>query len=93
MSSAPLPITTANRPERDLRTWWESTQIWAGLSIVSMWLAVLVVGIFGPDFTATSNSASSDTSSATIPSVVPVAICALLATVAVAHAAFRRPAA
>jgi hypothetical protein len=54
-----------------------------------MWLAVLIVGIFGPDFTATSNSASTST---TVPSVVPVAICALLATVAVAHAAFRRPA-
>jgi hypothetical protein len=91
MSTAPPPITASARPERGARGWWESTQVWAGLSIASMWLAVLVTGIFGPDFTSTSNNASTNTSSLTIPSVVFVALGALLATVSVAHAAFRRP--
>ncbi len=92
MSTAPLPLSAGGRPEHLTRTWWGSTQIWAGLSTVSMWLAVLFVGIFGPDFTTTTNNASTNTTSTTIPSVIPVAICALLATIAVAHAAFRRPA-
>ena len=92
MSTAPLPIAVATRPERGLRAWWESTQIWAGLSIVAMWLSVLVVGIFGPDFTSVSNNASTNTTQTTVPSVIAVAICALLATISVAHAAFRRPA-
>ena len=67
-----------------------SAQIWAGLSIVVMWLAVRAVGIAGADFTTTSHSASGDTTGTTVPSVIAVAICALIATVAVAHAAFRR---
>jgi hypothetical protein len=78
------------RDERDARAWWESTQIWAGLSIVSMWLAVLFVGIFGPDFTTASNNASVNGTQTTVPSVIVVAICALLATIVVTHAAFRR---
>jgi hypothetical protein len=80
----------AYRNQREARAWWESAQLWAGLSIVSMWLAVLFVGIFGPDFTSSSNTASVDGTQTTVPSVIAVAICALLATLAVAHAALRR---
>src|ERR1700675_3947103 len=78
------------RDEREARAWWESTQIWAGLSIISMWLAGLFVGIFGPDFTSSSNNASVNGTQTTVPSVIVVAICALLATIGVTHAAFRR---
>lgn len=80
----------AYRDERVARAWWDSTQIWAGLSIISMWLAVLFVGIFGPDFTSSSDNASVNGTQTTVPSVIVVAICALLATVAVTYAAFRR---
>ena len=75
---------------RPTRAWWESTQMWAGLSMVSMWVAVIVCGVFGPDLTTSTNNASVNGNTTTIPSVIPVAICALLATIAVAHAAFRR---
>lgn len=78
------------RDERVARAWWESTQIWGGLSIISMWLAVLFVGIFGPDLTSSSNNASVNGTQTTVPSVIVVAICALLATIGVTHAAFRR---
>jgi hypothetical protein len=55
-----------------------------------MWVAVLFVGVFGPDLTSTSNNASANTTATTIPSVIPVAICALFATIAITHATFRR---
>ena len=41
---------SATGETRSSRAWWDSTQIWAGLSIVSMWVAVLFVGVSaGPD--------------------------------------------
>ena len=64
--------------------------MWAGLSIVSMWLAVLVVGVFGPDFKTASDNAAVNGTQTTIPAVILVAVCALIATIAVVHAAFRR---
>ena len=57
---------------------------------MSMWVAVLFVGVFGPDLSSSSNNASVNSNATTVPSVIPVAVCALLATIAVAHAAFRR---
>jgi hypothetical protein len=49
-----------------------------------MWTAVLFVGVFGPDFVS-----SSPTDRTTIPSVVFVAVCAMIGTITVAHAALR----
>ena len=49
-----------------------------------------LVGVFGPDLTTSTSNASVNANATTVPSVIPVAICALLATVALAHAAFRR---
>jgi hypothetical protein len=92
MSSAPLAVTPTGREERTMRAWWESTQVWAGLATVSMWMAVLFDGVFGADLTSTTNNASTNTTTTTVPSVIAVAICALLATIAIAHAAFRRAA-
>jgi hypothetical protein len=60
-------------------------ELWAGLSIVTMWLAVLFDAIFGPDIVSTSASGST-----TVPSAVAVAFFALFATIAVARAGFRR---
>jgi len=55
--------------------------MWAGLAIVVMWLAVLFDALFGPDIVITSGGA---TNSTTIPSAVGVALFAWLATQGVA---------
>ena len=55
--------------------------MWAGLAIAVMWLAVLFDALFGPDMVFTSGGA---TNSTTIPSAVAVALFAWLATKAVA---------
>ncbi len=59
---------------------------WGALSIVSMWLAVLFVGIFGGDMTF-ANSGSGVTS---IPSSVMLALFAVIGTSAVARHVFGR---
>jgi hypothetical protein len=42
-------------PPRDaLPSWRHSRALWAGISIITMWLAVLFVGIFGGDFISSS---------------------------------------
>jgi hypothetical protein len=35
---------------------YHARALWAGLSIISMWLAVLFVGVFGGDFISSSTS-------------------------------------
>ena len=60
--------------------WIEAREMWASLAIVSIWLAVLVTAVFGPDIR--SNDAGGN--STTIPSAVVVALFALFATLAVA---------
>jgi hypothetical protein len=59
---------------------------WATVSIVTMWLAVLFVGIFGGDMTFT-NSSSQVT---VIPSAAAVAFFAAIGTASVAKRAFGR---
>lgn len=66
--------------------WWRLPEIWATLSIAAMWLAVLIVGVYGNDM----RFSGADGSGIAIPSVVVVAICAAAATAAVARRAFRR---
>ena len=36
--------------------WLHARALWAGLSIITMWLAVLFVGVFGSDFVSSSGS-------------------------------------
>jgi hypothetical protein len=58
---------------------------WATVSIVAMWLAVLFDGVFGSDMTF-----SNPPNSSTIPTVVLVALFAVIGTVAVAKRVFGR---
>ena len=60
-------------------------ELWATLAIAFMWLAVLFVGVYGHDFVSTNGSQTT-----TLPSVVFVALFALLGTVAVARHGFGR---
>lgn len=59
--------------------------MWAGLAIVVIWLAVLFDALFGPDMVFISGAGASNT---TIPSAVAVALFAWLATKAVAKYGF-----
>ncbi|HET7051440.1 MAG TPA: hypothetical protein VFI54_24445 [Solirubrobacteraceae bacterium] len=50
MQSAPPERTQASP------SWLHARALWAGLSIITMWLAVLFVGIFGSDFVSSSSN-------------------------------------
>jgi hypothetical protein len=61
-------------------------QFWGALAIVSMWLAVLFVGVYGGDMIFHDSSCSNST----IPSAVAVALFAAIGTSVVAKRAFGR---
>ena len=89
MSSIPVTVgrdepASAAPTRHSNQAWWASTRVWGGASIVAMWVAVLFDGVFGPDFVS-----ASTTSHTTVPSVVFVAVCAMVGTIAVTHAALR----
>jgi hypothetical protein len=63
------------------------TQMWASFAIAVVWLAVLFTALYGPDI-LTKSSGGSD--SATIPSVVMVALFAFLATWVIAKHGYGR---
>jgi hypothetical protein len=80
MTTVPHEAAPAERKS----VWFDARDLWASLAIGVMWLAVLFVGVFGPDFVAHSN----DGSGTTIPSGIGVAFFALFATMAVAKHGF-----
>ena len=59
--------------------------LWAGLSIITMWLAVLFVGVFGGNIV----HAGAAGGSSSVPVVVVVAVVALVATWLLGRVAFK----
>lgn len=60
---------------------------WAALAIAAMWVAVLMIGLWGGDIIS---GASGSSSGSSVPAVVVVAPCALVATIVIARRAFGR---
>ena len=77
-----IPHEQPSSASRSIR--FEGRDVLATVAIVVIWLAVLFVGVFGPDFVGNSN----DGNSATIPSGIFVAFFALFATMSVAKHVF-----
>jgi len=66
----------------------EMPELWASIAIVVIWLAVLFDGVFGPGI-VTHNGVGDVGTGSSVPSVVVVAPCAVLATWLIARHAFR----
>jgi len=85
------PSLSSDHPIRTSRlssSWLHARELWGGLAIISMWLAVLFVGVFGGNVV----SGSPGGSYSSWPVVVVVAVVALLGTVGVGRRAFVAPA-
>jgi hypothetical protein len=87
-AASPQPPASDTAGARGSRSaWLLMRELWPSLAISVMWVAVLLVSLFGPSI-ETSNGAGTNTSS--VPSGVAVGLFAFLASWAVARYAFRR---
>lgn len=82
MTQEPLTEETSRR---DVASRLLVPEFWAALTIVTMWLAVLFVGIFGGNMVFANPPGVT-----TIPSAVAVAVFAAIGTSAMAKRVFRR---
>jgi hypothetical protein len=73
------------RPDASSRAWLHARELWAGLSIITMWLAVLFVGLFGGDIVTSSGYGGSSSS---VPVVVTLLPFVLPATIVAARRGF-----
>jgi hypothetical protein len=87
MTTEPVPVTHLATRDRARPAWLYAVPMWAGVAIVSIWVAVLFVGLFAGDVVSINGTPGAGTST-TVPSVVVVALFALLATVPVARWGF-----
>ena len=87
MSYEPASSPGPSRPSPSSGSWFRAPALWAGLSIVSMWLAVLFVGVFGGDILSNTPGGTSTA----VPVVVVLIPFVLAATVVVARRGFREP--
>ena len=62
-------------------------EMWASLTVTTMWIAVAISAVWGPDFVSSNGSG---TNSTTIPSAIAVAMFAAIGTWAFAKYAFGR---
>ncbi len=82
MTTIPHESTSVGR-----RSFWlEARDLYTTVAIVVIWLSVLFVGVFGPDFVGHSN----DGNGTTIPSGIFVAFFALFATMSLAKHGFKK---
>ena len=87
MSAQPSSSPPASAPSRAQGpSWLHARALWAGVSIITMWLAVLFVGVFGGDFVS-----SSSTGFTKIPVVVFLLPFVLPATISVGRRGFAGP--
>jgi hypothetical protein len=87
MSSTPVPVTPSAARDRARPAWLYAVPMWAGLAIVSIWVAVLFVGLFAGDIVSINGTPGAGTTT-TVPSVVVVALFALIATVSLGRWGF-----
>ncbi len=84
MSTHSLPTLHSIRSRPSSAAWLDSRPAWAGLAIITMWLAVLFVGLFGGDIVSETPGGTSSS----VPVVVVIAGVALLGTLIVGRRAF-----
>jgi hypothetical protein len=84
MSVPSVPSSHPIGMSRRSGSWLHARELWGGVAIISMWLAVLFVGIFGGNVV----NSSAGGSSSSWPVVAVVAVVALIGTIVVGRLAF-----